>query len=482
MIILPVQKIWLSERIIVTMRQSKLFIPLIITAVIAAIFLPFLITGFSEIRQAEVANVSGDYARAAELYASAARHLPWRGDLWEKAGIASSNQNNYMDAIVFLERAPELSEQGWLALGYGYYQNGDMQAAQKAFEKGVSVYPTPSLYAGLALIHRHQKNWPAERSALQNQLRSDQSNSYAHYRLGLLLTLLDADQALTELSLASSLDAEFDPAVQTLRAALNLSATQPDASRRMITVGRALGLVQEWDLSLSAFEKAVDADANNAEGWAWLGEAKQQIGQDGHAELDKALLLNDKSVIVRALRGLYWNRQGKYSQSLAEYLLAAEIEPKNPSWQASIGEVQSRLGDLPSALAAYQHATELAPDEPTYWRLLAIFCAENGICVEEIGLPAAQKAAKLAPDDVPTLDALGWSYLSSGRYHTAEQALLDVINRDPNYLPAHLHLAMTYLAQGNRASAFNELVHVRDADPDGATGQIAAQLLQQYFP
>jgi hypothetical protein len=80
------------------------------------------------------------------------------------------------------------------------------------------------------------------------------------YRLGLLLTVLEPEQALTNLMLASSLDPETDHAVQTLRAALNLSATQPDASQQMVTIGRALGLVQEWDLAIAAFGKPSRAE------------------------------------------------------------------------------------------------------------------------------------------------------------------------------------------------------------------------------
>ena len=86
----------------------------------------------------------------------------------------------------------------------------------------------------------------------------------------------------------------------------------------MVTMGRALGLVNEWDLSLAAFEKAIALDAENAEAWAWLGEAKQHIiytqtGETvskgvGLEELGHALTLDPSSVVVRALRGLYWNR------------------------------------------------------------------------------------------------------------------------------------------------------------------------------
>jgi tetratricopeptide (TPR) repeat protein len=351
-----------------------------------------------------------------------------------------------------------------------------------AYQQGLRFYDSASLHAGLAFIYRAQKDWPAERDALQNQLRLDASDPYTHYRLGLLLTFLAPEQALTELNLASSLDPETDPAVQTLIAALNLSVTQPEASEQMLTIGRALGLVQEWDLSLAAFEKAIELDEENAEAWAWLGEAKQQLGQSGSVELDRALTLDHTSVIVRALRGLYWDRLEKYEQMRAEYALAAEFEPTNPAWQASLGDAYFKLGDLALALTSYQKATELAPTETIYWRLLANFCSENGVQVEDVGLPAAQNAAQLAPNDPFALDALGWSYLSSGRYANAEKILLGVIASDPNFFPAYIHLAMTYLAQGNRAAAFNQLTYVRDADAGGNYAALADEMLKQYFP
>jgi tetratricopeptide (TPR) repeat protein len=263
---------------------------------------------------------------------------------------------------------------------------------------------------------------------------------------------------------------------------LRVSATPPDSSEQRLTIGRALGLVQEWDLSLAAFEKAIELDEENAEAWAWLGEAKQQLGQDGSVELDRALTLDHLSVIVRALRGLHWNRLGKYEQMRAEYALAAEFEPTNPAWQVSLGDAHLKLGDLASALAAYQKATELSPTDANYWRLLANFCAENGINVEDIGLPAAQNAVRLTPDDPFALDALGWSYLSSGRYANAEKILLETIAAYPNHFPAYIHLAMTYLAQGNRPAAFNQLTYIRDADVGGKFAVLANELLKQYFP
>jgi hypothetical protein len=71
----------------------------------------------------------------------------------------------------------------------------------------------------------------------------------------------------------------------------------------LFAIGRGLGLVEEWGLAEKAFEKAVSADGKYAEAWAWLGEASQQNGQDGGADLSQALALDPQDAIVHALRG-----------------------------------------------------------------------------------------------------------------------------------------------------------------------------------
>jgi tetratricopeptide (TPR) repeat protein len=471
-----------SRIIVIAMSSKKVIVPIIVAALLVAFFLSIGLMGWSSLNRAQTGMADQNYARAAESFEMSARLLPWRNDLWEKAGIAAALDKNHLQAIDYFGRASTLTEEGWLRLGSSYLFLNDPDSAIASLEQGLQIYDSPALYRLLAFAHRSRNDLQAERIALENQLRLDSGDAYAYYRLGLLLTVLEPEQALTNLMFASSLNPEVDPAVQTLRSALNLSATQPDASQQMVTVGRALGLVQEWDLAVVAFEKAISIDGENAEAWAWLGEAKQQKGRDGRVELDKAVALDHTSVIVRALRGLYWNRQGKYPQMLAEYLLAAEYEPTNPAWQAELGNAYVKRGDLVSALAAYQHATELAPNESTYWSLLAVFCAENGVHLDEVGLPAAQKAVEISPDDPSALDALGWVYLSSGRYANAERVLVDVVERFPDHLSAHIHLAMTYLAQGNRPAAFDKLHYVQTADPNGEYGRMAGQLLEQYFP
>lgn len=459
-------------------RAKPYFIGLFL---VFAITIPFFIAGYTSLHRAENAYSTGQYRLAAEEYVHTTHILIWRKDLYGRAGVSAAQAGDFERAIAYFKQGENLTELGWLFFCQSYAQLEDYSNAISTCQAGLQVYRSAPLYKILAFSYRSQKNWEAERDALKGQTQVDPSDAYAAYRLGLLLTLYAPDEAIPELTRASSLNPEVDSAVQTLRAALAVSSQQSDPSMQRVIVGQAFGLLQDWELAKTAFEQAVDLNENNAEAWAWLGEAKQQTGQDGSAELDQALLLDHNSVNVRALRGLYWSRKGKYSQMLAEYSLAARIEPENPRWQASLGEAYSKIGDLVTALKAYQRAVELAPTQADYWRLLAIFCAENNVQVEEVGMPAAQQAYVLSPNDPASLDALGYTYLSTGRYASAELAFSQAIEISAQYYPAHIHLAMNYLAQGNRAAAFNSLTYVRDAEGAGVYAETARQLLDKYF-
>lgn len=468
------------------MRSRSFLIVLVVLLVItAAVLGPLIYTGYNELLQAQSALAQARFSDAAGFYESAAQKLFWRNDLWEQAGLAAYHSGDKDDAIrllVVAQKKKSLSAQGWDALGSAYWAKADHVTALSVWQSGSQADPSYApLFDRLIMAYHEQGDYASEEDALNKRLALS-DDAPAHYRLGLLLTLSDSARAQKEFTAASALDPEYDSVTRTLLSTLNVAGLEPDPARRFVVIGRGLGLVEEWGLASQAFEQAVSADAKNAEAWAWLGEARQHTGQDAGEQLDKALALDAHDPVVRALRGLYWKRQGNYVNALGEYLQAAQIEPDNPVWQTSIGEAYSQTGDLASALNAYQKATSLAPNDATYWRLLAMFCADNGVQVLDVGLPAAQKAAELAPNDSQVLDALGWSYMKAGYLSDAEQNLLKAIQLAPDLAMAHIHLAETYLQKGDRASAFNELNLARQLDENGLGAQLADRLLKQYFP
>ena len=466
-------------------KQNRIITFLILLIIFVAVSAPIIYTGYAYLRSAQSAAVQAKFSEAAQKYESSAHKLFWQNDLWEQAGLSAYRAQSMSEAIRLLEIARQknsLSDKGWYALGLAYWTNKDHKTALSVWQAGAKLYPNYApMYDRLSIAYHENGDYVSEQAVLTKFLALADDAS-AHYRLGLLLTLSDTSRAGQELLAASSWDPQFDSAVQTLRATLNIAALKSSSSDRFVTIGRGLGLVEEWGLASKAFEQAVSEDAKNAEAWAWLGEARQHTGQDGSDELNKALSLDPRDPLVRGLRGLYWKRQGNYVAALDEYLQAAQIEPNNPAWQVSIGEMYTQSGNLISALAAYQKATDLAPTDATYWRLLAMFCADNAVRISDIGLPAAQKAADISPKDPQVLDALGWSYMNAGYLYTAEQNLLKATQLAPDSAIIHVHLAEMYLQKGDKPSALNELNLAQKLDTGGSVGEFAGKLLKQYFP
>ena len=462
------------------MPRSTLRPLFILVSIVLVILVPPIVSGYYELRTASTAP---SHLEAARHYRNAAQRIPWRGDLYELTGHHYYHAKEYSQASIAYQKAFErgtLSPEGWVAWGDVLYLEGDIERAAEIWEQARQQgNASAQLYSRLAEVYQSKGELSRAVEALQSYVALHPGDPDAHYRLGLLLTLSDANRASSELLNASRLDPEFGPAVETLRGALSQAALLPETSGRFVTVGRGLGLVNEWQLALAAFEAAMEADAENAEARAWLGEAKQQTGVPGAGltELDQALALAPRSPSVRGLRGLYFQRAGNFRQALIEFQTASVLEPDNPAWFVSVGEAHSKTGDLIRALQAYQTATTLAPNDHGYWRLLAIFCAQNNVNVRDVGVPAAQQAVVLAPDDSDSLDVLGWLLILDARYEEASRMLARALELDPGHAAAHFHLGMLYLQTGERLLAHDYLILARDRGSNEA-----GMILQQYFP
>ncbi len=459
---------------------SRLLILLFIVGLVLA---PAYLSALDEIRRAESDLTAGRALDAVAPLKHASLFLFWRADLPERAGRAAFAGRDMPAATRILSQAESLSADGWRDLGAAYYELGRYEDSAKSLQRGLEIYEdSAAIHRQLALAFNAQGEFEAEMDALQNYLALEGNEAAAHHRLGLLLSIYKPDSAYEELRAAMQQDAAYEPSAQTMISALNLGAIQPDESRRLVAIGRGLGLVSEWQLAGEAFQRASEADGENAQAWAWLGEAKQHLGQDGGEELARAIRLDPFNASIRALYGLYWKRMDEPQKALAQFQWAAAIEEDNPAYQAALADAFTFAADLPSALAKYLHAIELAPNEATYWRLLAVFSAQYSYRVTEFGIPAAQKALTFAPDEAASYDLLGWTYLAAELPVTAELNLRTALELDENYAPAHLHLGILYLETNEMEKARASLLRAQELDPNGVQGLAAAKLLELYFP
>lgn len=465
--------------------MKKTFEPihaLILIALLTLILAPRPIAGSLDLKSAVHYDAARDYAQAASSYVSAAQRLPWMPSLWEMAGVSAMQDGNVENAITFINKAIErhaVSKWGWLYLGMAYQKRGELFLAVKAWEEAL---PLAQATSNLASAERIMGNFASAIEYWHANIFLEPENAAAHYTLGLLLTATEPEQALPELMQAVKLNPDLDIPVQSLRNALNTAFLSEDRAYQFLVSGRALGALGEWDLAAEAFRNAITGRSNYAEAWAWLGEAVQQLGEDGNFEIEQALTFGPESAMVQGLYGLYLQRQEQPDAALAAFRKAAELEPDNPGWQMALGSASEQTGDLVAAYGYYIHATELAPADASTWRALVVFSVTNEVDVDVTGLPAALKLVSLAPNDWRSYDLAGQAELLLEDYTAAETYLKKAVQMSPTEAAPALHLGLVYMQTGDRTSAYSYLNLARTLDPNGPYGWQAGRLLEQYFP
>jgi tetratricopeptide (TPR) repeat protein len=457
---------------------------LIIGFLLGLIFGPVILAGAADLSFTQLAVSAHDRAVYAEL---AARRLPWMPELYEMAGMAALQAGEYKYAISLLKTArlkSALTPDGQFALGEAYLSTNQPETALAEWQTLPNGHPATVRAAPyLADADHAQARFDDEERVLRQWLALDPQNADVHYRLGRLLFADAAPEAIALFEFAAAASPQFKPGADGLRVALKTALANPDPAARLASCGQTLAAMGEWHLALRAFDRATRMDAGNALAWAWLAETRQQLKEDQPlGALQRAIQLAPASAQIRAMLGLYWQRQGNWQEARAAFDEAARLEPQNAIWQISLGDVYVHLGNLMTALAYYQKATSLAPDNAQTWRALALFSLENGSDVDGIGRNAALRAYALDSENVQNLDILGRTLMATEQYDAAETFLVRAQAAAPQVAAPAYYLAFLYLETGKMDLAKKYFQLAQTLDPAGPIGGQATELLARYFP
>lgn len=442
--------------------------------------------GSIKLNRAEESYGSGDYQTAASYYIEASERLPSSCSFAGKIGQALWLSNQPREAVLWFsegETCQRLTLDDWLAYGDSLEALNEGKAAIMIWERSILGFG-PSFGANnrIGMTSLRLGDYPSAIKYLDLALQSAPEDAATHFQLGLLLMATDPEKSLPELIIAADLKPELESTTQMIRTELNSAFLIEDRAYLLTTSGRLLATVGEWDLAIEAFRRAIGENDQYAEAWAWLGVALVQTGADGRYELEKALILDPLSTSIQALDGLYWMKMGMPGNAKQAYERAAVLEPKNPIWQISLGDVATASGDLLTALQYYYNAIGLAPDDPAAWRALALFSLDNDLDVKNTGLAAAQKLFFLVPDEWMTYLIAGRiSNLLGGRIE-ARTLFLKAIDLSPQEPAVHYYLALAYLESGMISLAYDKLQDTITLDPDSYYSWQAQRILEQFYP
>ncbi len=460
-------------------------ITLVCLLVVLLGLLPYPVQLWEYSRQARAAAAQQP-ARAAAAYHEVLRLQPWRSDLWEQVGRFELQAGQPQEGIAALEKARSLSSlsaDGWLALANAYQQNRQSGAALDLWREYLRRFgPSALVYTRLLAVQRAAGDLDAAAATLQAWQALEPTNSRLAYQRGLLLLASDPTAALNLMLQSAREDPSLAPGVEILRKAVGQTAASAEPAYGKVILGRALGSLGEWDLARRFFLEAVRFSPDYAEAWAFLGETRQNLGENGFPDLEKAAKLSPNSVIVQALLSVYWRRQGQPKQALAALEKIRQKEPGQIIWQIETGNTLAESGDLVAAQPYFDQAAALEPGNPAAWLALADFSVQYDVDVSGLGLPAARKALLLAPDNPAIMDVMGRAFFKLGDLASAERFLQRSLQQNSAQPAVSLHLGQVYLQQNRLDLAYAHLVAALRLDDQGPVGAIARRLLSTYYP
>ena len=394
---------------------SRILLLLVLIPLLGLSTLPH--TASLNLKNAYQAMRNGFTRQASGQLAAAAAQLPGRDDLWESAGRYALQGNDPQNAILYLQNAikQKPSAARLILIGDAYQKSGDLHAAILAWERAIQAGGDASqIYANMWQAQKQIGDYTAAIHSLKALLQTQRGDINLTFQLALLLATQQPEAALPYLAQTTDSNASLKTEANALSQAINQALVENDPAFTLLVAGRALATNNHWDLAIQAFHQACTQRPDYAEAWAYLGEALQHqppeagAPQDaGLGELQKALVLDPRSLVANTFLGLYWQRHQENGQALKAFQTAASLDPQNPVFQAEIGNTLAQMGNLAEAQSAYREAISMAPNDPGYQRQMAAFSLKYEYQMHQLALPAARQAVILSPNDAATLDLMG---------------------------------------------------------------------------
>ena len=459
-------------------RRARLELALVFLGVLLLGLTPYPRAYTAALRQAENHRAAQEVAAAQGAYLSAARLEPTAPLPWLRMGEMLLERRRFAEADIAFREAERAGAGAEALRGLGQSQagRGDWAAATRTWLRALEIAPDDAgLYLLLAQAAVAQSQFDEAADFAEQALGREPSPTVAaaaHALLGRTLVAADLGGAAEQARLAGDED---------LLALIETADAEPDPARRALLLGASFLQRGELSLARQHLERAVALAPADAEARAYLAHTLELQGGTAAARemLDRALALDPDSVLGHYFSALHWQALGHLEGAQAELWAALRRDPENAALRVGMAETFVQLGDYARAEEWYQGAVEAAPDDIEFHLLLVHFYLDHLYRVAEGGLPAAQAAVELAPDDARVYDLLGWAYHLAGRPLEAQQALSQALTLDPDLASAHYHLGSLYAATGRPALARQHLQRAADLDIEGYFRRRAEALLQE---
>lgn len=184
-------------------------------------------------------------------------------------------------------------------------------------------------------------------------------------------------------------------------------------------------------------------------------------------------------------RGWEFFHEGKFEEAIAEWRVAADLDPEDGYVLSSIGQALLKQGKKEEAIAEWRQAVRLEPDYDKPRVRLAYALSADGYSPE--ALAAVQAALRLKSDDVNLYNYLGYHMMAQAEktnsradWEKAVEPLRQSVALDPTDPYAGQHLAKIQWFLGKKREAIATLKAAVVVDPNNIKAHIQLSSYQLY--
>ena len=184
----------------------------------------------------------------------------------------------------------------------------------------------------------------------------------------------------------------------------------------------------------------------------------------------RALTPEEQKALQHNERGLQLFSKGKQDDAaIKEYQEAIRSDPKLAAAHNNLGSAYFAVGRFEDAAAAFRRACELDAEYGQAFFNLAL---------AQIKLGHEKEANETLDAALRAYNSAGEGHLKAGRLKEAEEAFRGMLQIDPEYAPALMHLGRVYNAAGRYEEAARNVRRVAEREPGNAA---AHEILAEAF-
>jgi tetratricopeptide (TPR) repeat protein len=300
---------------------------------------------------------------------------------------------------------PRVDPRAAFAAGQNALRDGDLSAAEQAFERVLTVDPrSAASYANLGVIAMRRKEWDHALELLRKAEHLDPKMAGIRLNIG-----------ITEFRRAN-----YGAAIPPLSSVLR---DQPDSSQARYLLGLCQVFTERYPDAVTTLQPLWTARSGDVMYLYVLGIAAHNSGNEAldQQALSRMIEVGGDSAELHFILGKSYLNRHEENAAVPELNRAIASNPKLPFAHFTLGVAHVRLGDN----------DDLAEQE-------------------------FRKDIAIEPDLADNYAQLGFLYTRAQKFSDSEQAFGEAVRRDPRMAVARLGLAQLYFKEEKFAEALHE--------------------------